>query len=143
MVRKYLQPKNLLKNVLAALLVLTLSGAYCLFCCQEMKMETAQAESCPLSKTDHCRFSKTEAADAAQTASSANAFECCGLKFNFFVAKLEKNAFPEQAPVLADNYLNFRASAKLVPVSGFADLSYRAPNYAAPARHLKNCVFRI
>src|SRR5687767_12917742 len=110
-----LHTKILLKNTAAALLVITLSGAYYLLCCLEMKAAEAKAEHCPLSKavqTEHCNFSKNKSSETpSQTAASINLFECCSLKFNFFVAKLEKNEFPRQMPpALADNFFNFLQS---------------------------------
>src|SRR5437868_14884508 len=145
MFRPVLQPKILLKNTLAALLVITLSGAYCLFCCQDTNAAN-KTEHCPLSKiskADHCNFSKQKAAETSNAAASINLFECCGLKFNFFVAKLEKNQFPQQTPVLANNFSNFLESVKLENKTGFTDFFYRAPAFENGARHIRNCVFRI
>jgi hypothetical protein len=143
MIRNLLQPKILLKNSLAAFLVITLSGAYCFFCCQEIKAAT-KTEHCPTSKitqTEHCNFSK-KASEPLQAA-SINLFECCGLKFNFFVAKLEKNEKPEQTPALANNFFSFLESVKLARTANFADVSYRAPVFESRDLHVKNCVFRI
>ncbi|HVE56950.1 MAG TPA: hypothetical protein VNB22_08975 [Pyrinomonadaceae bacterium] len=137
-----------MKNTAAALLVLTLSGAYYLLCCQEMKAATAQAEHCPLSKsvrTEHCNFSKNKTSETpSQTAASINLFECCNLKFNFFVAKLEKNEFPQQTPsALANNFFNFLQSVKLENNAGFTGFSYRVPVFGSRDLHVRNCVFRI
>jgi|SRR5215213_1541356 len=143
MIRNLLQPKILLKNSLAALLVITLSGAYCFFCCQEIKAAT-KAEHCPASKikqTEHCNFSGRKSEPLQTT--SINLFECCGLKFNFFVAKLEKNEKPEQAPALANNFFSFLESVKLARAANFAGFSYRAPVFESRDLHVKNCVFRI
>jgi hypothetical protein len=145
MFRNLLQPKTLFKNTLAALLVITLSGAYCLFCCQEIKA-AAKTEHCPLkrvSETEHCNFAKDKSAGLPETATSINLFECCGLKFNFFVAKLEKNQLPQQTPVLANNFSNFLESVKLENKTGFTDFFYHAPAFEKGARHIRNCVFRI
>ena len=146
MVRKYLQPKILLKNTAAALLVLTLSGAFYLLCCQEMKAAAAKVEHCPLSKavqTEHCNFSKNKTSETSQTATSINLFECCNLKFNFFVAKLEKNEFPQQTPALANNFFNFLQSVKLENNTRVTDFSYRAPVFDSRDQRVRNCVFRI
>jgi len=148
MFRKHLQPKTFLKNTIAALLVITLSGVYYLLCCQEMNAAAAKAEHCPLSKavqTEHCNFSKNQTSEAPlQTAASINLFECCSLKFNFFVAKLEKNEFPRQAPpALADNFLNFLQAGKLENNAKFTGFSYRAPIFDSRDRRVRNCVFRI
>ena len=145
MFRKSLQPKTLLKNSLAALLVLTLSGAYCLFCCQEIKAATA-AEHCPLSKTtqaEHCKFSKNKDSESSQAATSINLFECCGLKFNFFVAKLEKTRFPQAASALANNFFNFAKAEKLEKAVRFSGFPYQAPVRETSDLHVRNCVFRI
>jgi hypothetical protein len=146
MFRKRLQPKNLWKNAVAALLVLTLSGAYCLFCCQEISAAVTKAEHCPLSKTveaNHCNFSKSKKSEASRAAASVNVFECCDLKFNFFIAKLEKNRFPAAAPVLANNFSLFLQSVKPERKTGFTDFSYRAPVFESRDLHIRNCVFRI
>lgn len=147
MFRKYLQPKVLLKNTAAALLMITLSGAYYLFCCLEMQSALAKAEHCPLSKavqTEHCNFSKNKSSETPpQTATSINLFECCSLKFNFFVAKLEKNEFPQQTTVLAKSFLGFLQSLKLESNAGFGVFSYRAPVFDNRHQRVRNCVFRI
>jgi hypothetical protein len=147
MFRTYLQPKILLKNTAAALLVITLSGALYLLCCQEMKAAAAKAEHCPLSKavqTEHCNFSKNKTSENSQTAVSINLFECCNLKFNFFVAKLEKNEFPQQAPTaLANNFFNFLQSVKLENAAKLTDFSYRARVFDNRRERIRNCVFRI
>jgi hypothetical protein len=145
MFRKGLQPKALLKNSLAALLVLTLSGAYCLFCCQEIKAATA-AEHCPLSKTaqaEHCKFSKNKASESSPAAASINLFECCGLKFSFFVAKLEKTRFPQAAPASANNFFIFLPAEKLEKAARVSGFAYRAPVRETRDLHVRNCVFRI
>lgn len=147
MFRKHFQPKNFLKNIAAALLVITLSGVLYLFCCQEMKAAVANAEHCPLSKavkSEHCKFSKNKSSEAPpQTAASLNLFECCSLKFNFFVAKLEKNEFPQAAPALADNFFNFWQSAKLKNNARVTVFSYHAPVFDSRSERIRNCVFRI
>ena len=144
-----LDTKILLKNTAAALLVITLSGALYLLCCHEMKAAVAEGEHCPLSKavkSEHCKFSKNKSSEALppQTAASLNLFECCNLKFNFFVAKLEKNEFPQAAPAaLANNFDNFWQTEKLENNAKFADFSYRAPIFDSRDRRVRNCVFRI
>ena len=130
--------KSLLKNSLAALLVITLSGAYCLFCCEEIIAATKSAHHSQI-QSEHCNFSK----NTSDAATSIKAFECCGLKFNFFVAKLEKNEFPEQAPALADNFFGFSESQKLRRGASPTEFSYRAPIFEKRDLHIKNCVFRI
>jgi len=145
MFRKHLQPKTLLKNTLAALLAITLSGAYCLFCCQETSAAT-KAQHCPLSKTteaNHCNFSKKNSVETSNAAASINLFECCGLKFNFFIAKLEKTRFPQQTPALANNFFNFLQTVKSESNTGFTVFFYRAPTFEKRDLHVKNCVFRI
>jgi hypothetical protein len=146
MIRKARQPKIFLKNTLAAFLMITLSGAYCLFCCQPIEAAESKVDHCPIKKVspgEHCDFSKNKASEPSEAASSVQAFECCGLKFNFFVAKLEKNDRPQKTPVLARNSFNFLKSVKLVDQAGFTDLPYRAPDFERAALHVRNCVFRI
>jgi hypothetical protein len=142
MFRTFLNSKNLTAKMLSALLVITLSGAYCLFCCQETSAKTV-AESCPLHKTNHCNFAKNKSPEASETAASINLFECCGLKFNFFVGKLEKNEFSQQSPAIANNFFNFLQSVNFENKAKFTDFVYRAPLYDSRFSRVKNCVFRI
>jgi hypothetical protein len=142
MFRHSLQPKFFLKNSLAALLVITLSGAYCLFCCQETNA-AIKAEHHSTSQTEHCNFSKDESSGTSRAATSVRAFECCGFKFNFFVAKLEKNELPQQAPALANNFFSFLETVKPENNRGLSDFQYRAPVFESRDLHVRNCVFRI
>jgi hypothetical protein len=144
MFRLTFQPKNLLKNSSAALLVLILSGVFYLVCCRVM-MAAEKAEHCPLTKTtqtEHCNFSK-RADEKARTATSINLFECCQLKFNFFVAKLEKKRLPHAAPARASNFFSLPESIKHAGSPSETDFSYRAPAFESRDLHIKNCVFRI
>lgn len=147
MFRKYLQPKILLKNTLAAFLMITVSGVYCLFCCTDASAAASEAEHCPLSKTvtsEHCDFSKKNAAETSTAEAKANAFECCGLKFNFYVAKLDKNEFSQKTPsALARNFSSFPQSASRENKTGLTAFFYRAPVYEKGSLHVKNRVFRI
>lgn len=145
MFRNSLQPKFILKNTLAALLMITLSGAYCLFCCQEILAAVGKAAHQTAGKavqTEHCNFSKNESSGTSKAA-NADAFECCGLKFNFFVAKLVKKEFPQKTPASANNFSVFPESAELETNAGCADFFYRAPIDDSRDLHVKNCVFRI
>lgn len=145
MLRHSFQPKTLLKNTLAALLVITLSGAYCLFCCGEIIAagKAAHHPASAVSQTEHCHFSKTAASETSRTAESVNAFECCGLRFSFFVAKLEKNQLPHAATARANGFFSFPKSVKIAPATEFTDHSYRAPVFESRDLHIRNCVFRI
>ena len=144
MFRHSFQPKILLKNSLAALLTISLSGVFYLFCCQAMKA-VEKSEHCPLSKTvqtEHCDFSK-KASETPQSAASINLFECCQLKFNSFVAKLEKNEFPQQTPARVDSHFSLPDSIKFSVKVSPADFSYRGPVFQSLDLNVKNCVFRI
>lgn len=147
MFRKSLQPKNLLKSALAVVFMLTLSGAYNLFCCQQMFAAEIKPEHCPLSKTvksEHCQFSKNKPTETSSAVTSVNLFECCALKFNVFVATLEKNEFPQKTPVVVDNSFNFfPKSVRLESKTGLTDFSYRPRVLAGSDLHIRNCVFRI
>lgn len=146
MFRKHFQPKTLMKNTLAAFLLIAVSGAYCLLCCQEISAAFAKAEHCPLTKTvksEHCNFSTKSAAETSETAAAVNFFECCGLKFNFIVAKLEKNEFPHQTPASANSFSDFLPVLKLENKSNFTNVFYRATVFEKRDLHIKNCVFRI
>lgn len=145
MFRRDLQPKSLLKNTLAALLTITLSGAYCLFCCQELIAAAKQPHKpkAHASQSKNCHFSKTKSAESRKTTTAVNAFECCGMRFNFFVAKLEKKEFPQQTFVAATNFFSFLESVKPVRTAAFSAFRYRAPVLESRDLHVKNCVFRI
>jgi hypothetical protein len=142
MFRTFLHSKNLTAKMLSALLVMTLSGAYCLFCCQETNAKTV-AESCPLHKTNHSNFAKNKSPEASETAASVNLFECCGLKFNFFVAKLEKTSFSNQSPAIGNNSFNFLKSVKSENKPDFTHFYYRPPISDSRFSRVKNCLFRI
>lgn len=145
MFRKYFQPKTLLKNTFAALLMLALSGAYCLCCGYQTAAAAGKTEHCRFSKppaAEHCNFSKQNSSEASKTAVSVNSFERCGLKLKFFVAKLEKKEFPQQTSALVNNF-NFLQPAKPERKTGFAGFFYRAPVSDRSDLHLRNRVFRI
>ena len=142
MLRTFLHSKNLTAKMLSALLVITLSGAYCLFCCQETSAKTT-AESCPLHKTNHCNFAKNNSPEASEIAASVNLFECCGLKFNFFVAKLEKNNFSEQSLAIPNNVFSFLQSVNFESKEVLTYSVYRAPIFDSRFSRVRNCVFRI
>lgn len=146
MFRKTLQPKNLVKITLAALLAVTLSGAYNLFCCQQIVLAQGAPEHCPLSQTvksKHCNFSKDIAAQSAQAAKGAKAFECCALKFNFFIGKLEKTEFSKKAPAALSRPTNPTLVVKATNSAALNDFSYRPRIAEKRDLHVKNCIFRI
>ena len=142
MPRLFLQSKKLLPKMLAAFLAITLSGAYCLFCCQETSA-AAKAEFCPLSKTNHCNSSKNKTPENSDTAANVNPFECCGLKFNFFVANLEKHQFSPQTPATARNFSGFRQTVKFEGNRKSPVFYERTTIFRSGSLRLKNCVFRI
>ncbi|HEY8561223.1 MAG TPA: hypothetical protein VIL74_12680 [Pyrinomonadaceae bacterium] len=147
MLRHSRQPKILLKNTLNAFLLIALSGVYCLFCAPTVKAAGAGGAHCPTSeiaRSEHCDFSKKrKVSETSPKATGIDSFACCGPRFNFFVAKLEKNEIPQPAPALANNFFVFPESAKASPVSNAADFSYRAPVLESRDLHVRNCVFRI
>ena len=136
-------PKIFLKNSIAALLMLTLSGALYLFCCQAAAAKSAHHKAAAESSAEHCHFSKNKSSETSPAAALINSFECCPLKFNFFVAKLEKNEFPQPVPALANEFSGFFNPVKLARNTGFTDFSYRAPVFESRDLHVRNCVFRI
>ena len=145
MFRHSLKPKNLLKLSLAALLSISLSGVYYLVCCQEIYAAgaTAQHAADQTAGSGHCDFFKKKVSETSTGAARLNALESCALKFNFYVAKLEKKEFSRQSPVLATNFFNFLESVKPVPKAGFTVFAYRAPALEKGDLQIKNCVFRI
>ena len=145
MFRRRLQPKNLLKTTLAALLLITLSGAYCLFCCQEIIAAAKQwhQPKAHASQSENCHFSKTKATETTKTSVGVSGFEGCSLKFNLFIAKLEKKEFPKQTFVAAINFFSFPEFLKPAQNRAFPALQYRAPVHESDDLNVKNCVFRI
>lgn len=142
MARSFLQLQKLLPKMLAAFLAITLSGAYCLFCCQEANA-AAKADFCPLAKTNHCNSSKSRVPEVSQTAANLNPFECCGLKFNFFVANLEKHQFSPQTPATANNFSYFRQTVKFENNRKSPVFYERTTIFRSGKLQVKNCVFRI
>ena len=126
--------------------MITLSGVYCLLCSPAIKAADSPDKHCPFSKvkaSEHCDFSKKKVSEPAPAATGRSSFACCGPRFNFFVAKLEKNELPQQTPVLASNFFTLPGSVKPVRSAGFTDFSYRSPIFESRHLHIKNCVFRI
>jgi hypothetical protein len=141
MFRHYLQSKNLSAKAISAFLSIAVSGVLCL-CCFQFSRAEAKADSCPLQKTSHCaKSASSETSD--QAAKIVNSSECCALKLNVFLATLEKNQFPQQTSVAANNFFDFFQSAKLENGKISADFSYRPPIFDSRDLRLKNCVFRI
>lgn len=124
----------------AALLVFLLSGLLSLCCCQSM-MAADPTEHCPLAKTSHCRFSKSD--ETPRLEASASPFECCGLRLTVFVAKIESNDPIRIAPSIAQSRISLAASTKIVSDSSDTIANYEAPDYHGPPVHIRNCVFRI
>jgi hypothetical protein len=140
------QLKTLTAKSLAAALCLSISGAFCLFCCQSMSAQTAP-DSCPLAKTSHCNSSKNKAAKSgAPAAKGVDAYECCALKFNFFVAKLEKNKRQQQSADAAVAPPNALVLSRLKTYAARRELPariYRPPDFDGRGQRLKNCLLRI
>lgn len=147
MFRHGLQPKNLLNTAFAAFLAIILSGAVNLLCCRQMIFARQAEEHCPLTKKvkqAHCDFSKEPATATSETAKSVRTFECCTLKFNFFVAKLEKNDYSPKTPAAeVRNFSIFLRAVKLENKTGLTVFSDRERVFAVRDLHVKNCVFRI
>ena len=143
MARSFLQLQKLLPNMLAAFLAITLSGAYCLFCCQETSAAAAKAEFCPLAKTNHCNSSKSKTPVISQTETNLSPFECCGLKFNIFAATLEKQQFSSEIPAAAINFSGFRQTIKFENNRKWPVLYEQKNVFRSGKLQVKNCVFRI
>lgn len=146
MFRHPLKPKNLLKFQLAALLTITLSGVYYLVCCPEIYSAGSGAGHHAAGMTagnGHCNFFKKKSSETSFAAAGLNASKSCALKFNFYVAKLEKKELPQNSPASAHNFFNFLGPVKLEYKTGFTGFSDRAPLFDKGALHIKNCVFRI
>ena len=140
MFRHLLKPNSLL----AAVLLLTLSGACCLFCYEEMFASALSAdEHCPMIKTEHCNFTKGEVAEKEVAVTADSVFECCGLKFNFVVGKLELSSFSDQPVAIATAMPPGVLFSEQYARDHFETVSYRPPLFERPDIHVKNCVFRI
>jgi hypothetical protein len=140
------QIKTLTAKSLAAALCLSISGAYCLFCCQAMSGAQTVPDSCPLAKTSHCNSSKNkEAKSGAPAAKGVDGFECCALKFNFFVATLEEAKQPQSADA-AVSTPNSLVLSRLKTYAARRELPariYRPPDFDGRGQRLKNCLLRI
>ena len=140
-----MQPKNLLRMTLAALLTVTLSGAYCLFCCQEIiaAVKSAHQTVSHAKGSENCHFSKKKAADDSKPSVRLSGLEGCSPRFTFFIAKLEKKEFPQQALVAANNFSAFLETVNSGKKATFTGFQYRAPILERRDLCIKNCVFRI
>ena len=130
------------QKAMSGLLAVWLSGFVLLFCCGMMK-SPANAEICPLAKTEnHCNKAKSESNSPTFSNESDLKFDCCAFLPAVFdkVRKLEKT--PQTAQV----------SDKLkidLPQFSFAESNFHlAETYHPPLSNqnkifIKNCVFRI
>jgi hypothetical protein len=132
------------QRIIASVLVIWLSGVVLLFCCENMKAQAAEADSCPLAKTSHCdkQAGVADNPDAARFQTESHAFDCCGFLPKVFdkARKIEKN--PQVA--LATTTAKIDAPKfSFVVETRKAPQVYRAPVHNRGGTYLKNCVFRI
>lgn len=131
-----------LRKMESALLIFVLSGLLSLCCCQLM-LQAEKDEHCPLAKTSHCNFSKSDEAQRLAVEASATPFECCGLRLTLVVAKVESKDSSKVAPA-AELPVISSARFTLPAIEPEQILAaYKSPDYHGPPIHIRNCVFRI
>ncbi len=131
------------KRIIAGSLIVWLSGVIFLFCCEPMKVQASENESCPLAKTHNSCY-KTKTEDNSQFSSIERnlTLDCCKFLPQVF-DKARKNEKIQKAEVAA-------AIVKIsAPKLFFAKHEYNQPKvFKSPVlergnTYLKNCVFRI
>lgn len=132
------------KRIIAGLLAVWLSGVVFLFCCEMPMAKAAEAESCPLAKTNHCH-KKSAGADVSQFVSlqtDDRTFDCC--------------RFPSQVFDKARKIETIQQTAAVATIVKVAppQFSFVETNFKRREIHqsfirnrgstfLRNCVFRI
>ncbi len=132
------------KKIVAASLVFWMSGILFLFCCDSIKAQTAEAESCPLAKTKHCskQAASENNSESASVQTERQALNCCRF-----------------LPLIFNKAVNIEKTQKIVtvlesvkisqPVFSIINREFAAqrtfPSVVINREntHLKNCVFRI
>ncbi|HEX8737868.1 MAG TPA: hypothetical protein VF721_21230 [Pyrinomonadaceae bacterium] len=132
------------QRIIASVLVIWLSGVVLLFCCENMKAQMSEADSCPLAKTSHCdkQSSVADNPEAARFQKESHAFDCCGFLPKVFdkARKIEKNP---QASIQATTAKIAAPKFSFVADTIKAPKVYRPPVHNRGGTYLKNCVFRI
>lgn len=135
-----LQPKA--KRILAAALIIWLSGVVVLFCC-EMPANAAadQIESCPLAKKGKC--TKTSAADEREFFGQIPpALDCCDFPARIFDKARKLETAPE--PFLETTAIKIAAPQRFIVRETF---KFPAPHQSfirnRGGTYLQNRVFRI
>lgn len=133
------------KKIIAASLVFWMSGFLFLFCCESVKAQSTETESCPLAKTQHCsKQSKAETAvsDSISIKSEQQTVECC----RFLPAIFDKTRKVEKTQKVEARLASVRISQPKFSVVKQEFSVKRNLCSFVPDRvdtHLKNCVFRI
>jgi len=132
------------KRIVAASLVFWMSGILFLFCCDSLKVQATEAESCPLAKINHCS-KQTASENDSQSASvqpEHRALDCCRflpLVFNNSV-KVEKTQKIGMAVAgVKVSQPAFSIINRVFP----AQRTFHSVVINRENTHLKNCVFRI
>ncbi len=132
------------KRIVAASLVFWMSGILFLFCCDSLKVQATEAESCPLAKINHCS-KQTASENDSQSASvqpEHRALDCCRflpLVFNNSI-KIEKT---QKVGTAVANVKVLQCEFSIINREFPAQKTFRPVNINRGNTHLKNCVFRI
>jgi hypothetical protein len=131
------------KRAAAILLIFWLSGVVFLFCCETSKAKASEAESCPLSKTNHCNKKSNEeiVSQLPSFQTENHIIDCCLFPSQVFdkARKLETNHPAAFAAVVKTPAVKFF----LVERKFVSSKIYYSLILNCESRYLKNCVFRI
>lgn len=127
-----------------------MSGVAFLFCCSAPKVQaSAETESCPLAKKNHCgksvgnKSQKNENAARLETFQNDNpTFDCC----SFFPTIFDKTRKVEKDKQIADISVKPEVESPtrvFIKIETYDSAVYRPPIQDRGGTYLKNCVFRI
>lgn len=133
------------KKIIAASLVFWMSGVLFLFCCDSMKAQAAETESCPLAKTEHCsKQSKAETASAGSVVikPQPQTLDCCRFVPSIF-DKTVKTEKIQKVEAVSSTVKILQPKFVVVKTEFPAAKNFRSIVLNRENTHLKNCVFRI
>lgn len=139
---------SMTKRIFSGLLAVWMSGVCFLFCCGAPNVQ-AEAESCPLAKTNHCgkshgaKASKNDNAPKFESLQNNGlAFDCCG----FFPTIFSKERNVEKTNHIAELPATLEIASPalvFVKVKSKAFVACKSRTLNKSGTYLKNQVFRI
>ncbi len=137
--------RQTINKTVSGLLVFWLSGLLFLFCCEMPQAQAAEAETCPLAKTNRCAKqaqSENGTADFASIQTHSRMLDCCRFLPNIFdkARKVESN---QQTAVMPAKIRINAARFSIAKVDFNASEFYQPFVLNRGSTYLKNQVFRI